>query len=98
MDTVVEVRIIKNKQTLEQLTSVITESSTGFKNECGYDGTIHYFKNNMVIQDIDFRMNSDECSQFSFSLHGKKVATKLSGEAVTLLNAQRKFSSPSPEP
>ena len=91
MDTVVEVKIIRDKNTLEQLTSLITASSTAMKNNCGYDGSIHYFKMNRVIQDIDFRMNDDGCSLFSFLLNGKKEATKLSADAARFLNTWRKL-------
>ena len=84
MDTVVEVKIIRDKNTLEQLTNLITANSTAMKNNCGYDGSIHYFKMSRVIQDIDFSMNEDECSLFSFLLNGKKEATKLSADAARL--------------
>ena len=91
MDTVEGVKIISDKNILEQLTSLITASSTAMKNDCGYDGSIHYFKMNRVIQDIDFRMNEDGCSLFSFLLNGKKEATKLSADAGRLLNVLRKL-------
>ena len=91
MDTVVGVKIIRDKNTLEQLTSLITASSTAMKNNCGYDGSIHYFKMNRVIQDIDFTMNEDGCSLFSFLLNGKKEATKLPADAARFLNTQRKL-------
>ena len=85
MDTVITVKIIKDKNTLDQLKIFISEDVTKEKINCGYDGSLHFFKNNMVIQDIYFSMNSDECSQFSFSFKGVRSAAQLSGEAKKLL-------------
>ena len=85
MDTVVLVKMIKNKNTLNQLSSFIAEDITKEKINCGYDGSIHFFKTDMVIQDIYFRMNSDDCSQFTFSFKGVSSASQLSREAKKLL-------------
>lgn len=85
MDTVVAVKIIRDKQTLDQLTNLLTESSIKQRVNCGLNGSIHFFKNNKVIQDIDFRMNTDECSQFTFRINGERAATRLSDEAKKLL-------------
>lgn len=90
MDTVVAVKIIRDKASIEKLTALITATSAEVKNNCGYDGSVHYFKNNMVIQDIDFRMNKDNCNQFIFMLEGKKTATGLSDEARVFLTALSK--------
>lgn len=90
MDTVVSVKIIRDKATVEKLSALIAASSASLKNNCGNDGSIHYFKNNIVIQDINFRMNNDDCSQFSFKLDGKYGATKLSNEAKELIAGLKK--------
>lgn len=90
MDTVVAVKIVRDKQSVEKLTSLICSASAALKNNCGYDGSIHYFKNNIVIQDIDFRMNSADCSQFSFLLDGQRVATELTGEGRLFLSGLKK--------
>lgn len=87
MDTVVAVKIIRDKQRLDALTNMLTASSANYTSNCGVDGSIHFFKKNMVVQDIDFRMNKDYCSQFSFLLNGKTAATALSAEAKKLLEA-----------
>lgn len=90
MDTVVAVKIIRDKASIEKLTALITATSAEVKNNCGYDGSVHYFKNNIVIQDIDFRMNKDNCNQFTFTLEGQKTATVLTNEANAFLTALRK--------
>ena len=90
MDTVTAVKIIRDKNTIGKLTDLITASSTSLQNNCGYDGSIHFFKTNMVIQDIDFRMNGDRCSQFSFSFNGQRVATALSADAKKMLEALKR--------
>jgi hypothetical protein len=89
MDTVVAVKIIRDKQQLEKFTAFIAASETdNFK--CGYDGSLHYFKKGMVLQDVDFRMNDVQCMHFSFMLNGKLFATKLPAEARQLLESAGK--------
>ncbi len=90
MDTVVTVKIVRDKPSVEKLTNLICSASAALKNNCGYDGSIHYFKKNIVVQDIDFRMNSADCSQFYFLLDGQKVATKLTEDASLFLSGLKK--------
>lgn len=87
MDTVVAVKIVKDKKSMEQLTGLITGSSSTIKNNCGYDGSIHFFINDIVVQDVFFSSNKKDCSQFVFVLNGKKEATKFTEEAIELLSA-----------
>ena len=89
MDTVVNVAILRNKEQVKQLAGYIESSSTK-KANCGYDGSLHFFKNNTVISDIDFRMNDADCMHFVFSLDGKGYTTTLSGEAKRFLEAINK--------
>jgi hypothetical protein len=89
MDSVLAVKIVRDKQQQEKLTAFIAASGTeNFK--CGYDGSLHYFKKGMVLQDVDFRMNDVQCMYFSFMLNGELFATKLSPEAKQLLESVRK--------
>ena len=89
MDTVVAVKIIRNKSQVNQLAKMAGGNVTdNFK--CGYDGSIHFFKTGKVIQDIDFRMKDVQCMYFSFMLEGKLYATSLSPEAKQLLENLRK--------
>ncbi len=90
MDTVVAVRIVRDKKTIEQLGSLIGASSTKLNIQCGYDGSLHFFKQNKVEQDIDFRMNDRDCMCFSFKENGKIVATILSPQAKELLQTIKK--------
>jgi hypothetical protein len=85
MDTVVLVKIIRDKNTLHQLSNLITDELTEEKPGCGYDGSIHFFKDNMVIQDIYFSMHKAGCSQFSFLFNRQRSAGKLSDSAKKLL-------------
>ncbi len=86
MDTVVAVTIVKDKKVIEDLTGFVSNCSGGKKNKCGYDGSIHFFKMNQVVQDVDFRMGEDECSQFSFSFLGEYYVAVLSRDAGKLLS------------
>lgn len=88
-DSVTDVKIIRDKQVIEQLAEQITERKAEFKSHCGYDGSIHFFKNDRVVQDIKFRMQSTDCEQFSFNKDGKQAATVLSPEADRLLKNLR---------
>lgn len=90
MDTVVAVKIIRDKQTLIQLTNLLTATDATYTTNCGVDGSIHFFKRDRVVQDIDFRMSKEDCSQFSFLMNGKTVATALSAEAKKLLEAVKR--------
>ncbi|MEO7767508.1 MAG: hypothetical protein ABIS01_08785 [Ferruginibacter sp.] len=91
MDSVVVVKIIKDRQAIEQLVGYIAERSVKGKLECGYDGSLHFFKMNSVIQDIDFRMNAEGCMLFSFLQNGKPQATALNESAKELINSLRKL-------
>ncbi|MDN3658470.1 hypothetical protein QWZ08_22695 [Ferruginibacter paludis] len=85
MDTVVVVKIIRDKKTITSLSNAISASTTKPDLKCGYDGSLHFFKNNMVLQDIDFRMNDATCKYFTFKQAGELKATVLSDEASRLL-------------
>ncbi len=89
MDTVVAVKIIRDKQTIDKLATFIAEKSGEANNRCGYDGSLHFFKMSRVIQDIDFRMSAEDCMVFSFTQFGKPNATALSKEAKELISSFR---------
>ncbi len=86
MDTVVKVVILKDKKQLEDLSGYI-ESGTTKNTNCGYDGSLHLFKNDAVTRDIDFRMNDAGCMHFSFTMDRKIFCTKLSAAAKQFLVA-----------
>ncbi len=90
IDTVVAVKIIRDKNAINELATLIAAKKTSGNFKCGYDGSLHFFKMNSVIQDIDFKMNDADCMHFSFSQEGKPMATKLSAEAKQLLESLRK--------
>ncbi len=90
MDTVVAVKITRDKQKIVQLATFISGRSVEANYKCGYDGSLHFFKMNKVIQDIDFRMNADGCMYFYFLQYGKPRATALSQEAKELIISFRK--------
>jgi hypothetical protein len=85
MDTVVAVKIIRDKKVIENLSTLVCAASAKPTIKCGYDGSLHFFKNNLVVQDIDFRINDAACRYFTFKLSGELKATVLSTEAQKLL-------------
>jgi hypothetical protein len=88
METVIAFKIVKDKKHINQLAKM----AGGYIIEnykCGYDGTLHFFKMDKVIQDIEFRMNDAKCSHFSFMLQGKVYSTELNAEAKALLQSLR---------
>jgi len=85
MDTVVTVKIIRDKNVITQLGDFISSDIIKEEKSCGVDGSIHFFKTDMVIQDIYFRMHNDACSQFTFLFDKENHASKLSAEAKKLL-------------
>ncbi len=90
MDTVVAVKIVSDKKIIAQLADLISSHSLNTINKCGYDGSLHFFKRNQVIQDIDFRMNDGNCMQFSFMQDGQITTTALTLEAKQLLESINK--------
>lgn len=90
MDSVVAVKIVRDKKVIEDLSTMISASSAKPKIKCGYDGSLHFFKNNMVIQDIDFRMNDAACMYFTFKQEGELKASVLSPSTYQLLKKIRK--------
>ena len=90
MDTVVAVKIVHDKKLIEELSSMISATSAKPNIKCGYDGSLHFFKNNMVIQDIDFRMNDAACMYFTFKQEGELKASVLSPSTYQLLKKIRK--------
>ena len=88
MDTVTAVKIIKDRNTINQLAKIAGGDVTETHN-CGYDGSLHFFKMDKVIQDIRFRMNDAQCLHFDFVLDGKRYSTGLNADAKTLLQSLR---------
>jgi hypothetical protein len=89
MDTVVNMVMLKDKSQMNKLADYV-EATTTENFKCGYDGSLHFFKRDMVIQDIDFRMNDVQCMYFSFLLNGKVFTTALSPEAKQFLQSVNK--------
>jgi hypothetical protein len=89
MDTVTNVVIVKDKKQIEQLANY-TEANSADDYKCGYDGSFHIFKNNRVIQDVDFRMNDAQCMHFSFIFNGKQYSTSLSTNAKEFLTTLKR--------
>ncbi|MFT3682845.1 MAG: hypothetical protein QM791_21485 [Ferruginibacter sp.] len=87
MDTVITVKIISDKQLIGKIAGFISEAELRENKSCGYDGSLHFFKNNMVIQDVDFRMNDEDCMRFTAKFMNKIVQTSLSADAKKLLQA-----------
>ena len=89
MDSVVLVKIIKNQKIIDQLTDFVSQNNRKMNYSCGVDGSLHFFKMNKVIQDVNFGMNESGCSYFSFTLQGKIQATELSSGAKDLIVSWR---------
>ena len=90
MDSVVLVKIIKDQKIIDQLTDFVSQNNRKMNYSCGVDGSLHFFKMNKVIQDVNFGMNESGCSYFSFTLQGKMQATELSSGAKELIVSLRK--------
>lgn len=88
MDTVTLVKIVKDKNTIQQVAEMITANGSAETKNCGVDGSIHFFKNDRVIKDADFRMNDDACMHFALKdEQGKAINTELTAAAKQLLEA-----------
>ena len=87
LDTVVAVKIIRDSGKIAQLAQFISAGPSSKKQNCGYDGSIHFFKMSKVIQDVNFRMNQANCMHFSFFQNGNFKTSELSTEAKALLDS-----------
>ena len=90
VDTVVTVKIIRNENDINKLSDFVSANSTNPDAACGYDGSIHFFKQDSVVTDIYFRMNDEHCMLFSFLQDGKLTATTVSEDAKQFLEGVRK--------
>lgn len=90
MDTVLAVNIVRNKQSIDKLAILIAANTFDGNANCGYDGSLHFFKINKVVQAIDFRMSENDCMVFSFMQFGKRETTVLSAEAKELIFSFKK--------
>ncbi|HMK03373.1 MAG TPA: hypothetical protein VK489_04245 [Ferruginibacter sp.] len=89
IDPVVKVTILRERKDLEKLSGYMESGRTqNFK--CGYDGSLHFFKKDIVLKEVDFRMNDADCMHFSFLLEGKLYNTSLSAEAKQFLGSINK--------
>lgn len=89
-DTVVAVKIIRDKDAINKLSDYVAATETNQDIKCGYDGSIHFFKQDSVVQDIYFRMNDEHCMLFFFLQDGKLNATVLSADAKQFLEGVQK--------
>lgn len=88
-DTVINMVMLKDKNQISKLADY-TEGGKTAQYKCGYDGSIHVFKRDMVLQDIHFSVNDMQCMHFSFLLNNKVYTTKLSAEALQFIKSLNK--------
>ena len=90
MDTVVAVKIIKDPKIINQLADFVAQKNKNLDYSCGFDGSLHFFKMNKVIQDVNFGINAAGCQYFYFILKGKSQGTELSAAAMELILSLKK--------
>jgi uncharacterized GH25 family protein len=90
MDTVVAVKIIKDPKIINQLADFVAQKNKDLDYSCGFDGSLHFFKMNKVIQDVNFGINAAGCQYFYFILKGKSQGTELSAAAKELIVSLKK--------
>ena len=55
--------------------------------KCGYDGKMFFYKNDQLVQEVDFQMKQEQCRHFVFQLDGKLMSTRMNQEATDFLDA-----------
>jgi hypothetical protein len=85
MDTVIAVKIIRDKNTMAQLAAMVSQDKVNSLNKCGIDGSLHFFKQDRVIQDVDFSYTNQQCPYFFYAFKGKKTCSRLPAAAAVLL-------------
>jgi hypothetical protein len=88
-DTVTNMVMLKEKNQISKLADYI-EAATTENYKCGYDGSIHIFKKDTVVQNIDFSLNDVQCMHFSFLINNKLFSTQLSAEALQFIKSVNK--------
>jgi hypothetical protein len=90
VDTVVSVKIIRDRKDVNKLSEFVSGNEKDPNVTCGYDGSLHFFKRDSVVQDIYFRMNDEQCRLFSFLQDGAIHATVLTENSKQFLEQLRK--------
>jgi hypothetical protein len=85
MDSVVKVVILRDSVQVSTLAGFIEAKQT-HHNKCGVDGSLHFFKRDVVLKDVDFTLDEAGCMQFSFFMNGKSYYTELSTKAKGFLS------------
>ena len=88
-DTVTNMVMLKDKSQISKLADYV-EAAITEQYKCGYDGSIHIFKRDVVLQDINFSVNDVQCMHFSFLLNNKLHSTILSAEALQFIKSVNK--------
>jgi hypothetical protein len=88
-EVVTNMVMLKDKGQMSQLAGFV-ESGKAAQYQCGFDGSIHIFKRDVALQDIDFSMNNAQCMHFSFLLNNTIFRTKLSTEALQFIKSLNK--------
>jgi hypothetical protein len=91
VDTVVSVKIIRDKNDINKLSEFVSGNAADPNIKCGYDGSLHFFKRDSVVQDIYFRMNDEQCRLFSFLQDGIIQATVLTENSKQFLEQLKKY-------
>ena len=58
--------------------------------KCGFNGKMFFFKEDNLIQEVDFQYEMEECRHFVFMLEGKLMSTRMNNEATDFLDALRR--------
>jgi hypothetical protein len=88
-DTVINMVMLKDKNQISKLAAYI-ETTTTEDYKCCYDGSIHIFNKDAVVQNIYFSLNDVQCMHFSFLLNNKLFSTTLSAEALQFIKSVNK--------
>jgi hypothetical protein len=65
MDTVINSIMLKDKSQMNRMAGYI-ETTTTENFKCVYNGSLHFFKRNMVVQHIDFYTDDVRCMHFFY--------------------------------
>jgi hypothetical protein len=88
-DTVTNMVMLRDKNQINKLADYV-EATKAEQYKCGYDGSIHIFKQDVVLQDINFSFNNVQCMHFSFVLNNQLHSTILSAEALQFIKSVNK--------
>jgi hypothetical protein len=85
-DSVIKTVTTTEKKAIQKLAGFL-DGSPEEQLKCGYDGNMIFYKQGIQLLPVVFRYSDQDCRHFLFDLDNKVMSTRMSNEAVNLLQS-----------